>query len=332
MIEDIRNIKIYSRHEMTNEQYHEEKEHISTSGILKIADYCPAKWRFGEVDTESPALQFGTASHAAILEHDVFSEMFIRGIDKNESGMIASDTAAKSFLKDKGVKVKSGAPFSDLAKLCLDVDEDVKLFKLLEMNLEGKAINKGLTIIKPDDYDTLMKMRDTVFNDESNVEMMEGASIESSLFCEIMINGVWIKVKIRPDIITSDCCVPDYKTTRDIRPEEFGRLAYNQGYWMKQAFVCDVLNAAYDNMRDFKPQLFAQEKDAPYIYQVYNLTDEQIKVGREQYTMALRQYQICKDADAWPAYADGPIDLPTPEYIANRFGFEDNEIEISFED
>lgn len=329
MIEGIRNIRILTNDKYSNDEYHAEKEHISTSGLCLINDECPAAWKYQEVDKKSAPMAFGTASHAAILEPETFDSLFIRGIDKNEEGMMTSDAAVKAWLKKLGVKVAAKDGFAELVKMCIDTDESFKYLKLLDMQLEGEAISKALTVVKAEDYDNMMTMRKVVMANPDNVEMFKGATVETSIFCEILVDGVWHKVKIRPDMITTDCMVPDYKTTRSVNPEEFGRLAFNNGYWFKQAFVCDVLSAVYD--RPFQPALFAQGKDAPFIPQLYMMTEQQIQVGRDQYSYALKQYGMCIADDIWPAYFDGPVELPTPDYIARRYDFDD-EVEIKFED
>jgi hypothetical protein len=96
------------------------------------------------------------------------------------------------------------------------------------------------------------------------------------------------------------------------------------------AFQHDVLEAVAN--KSPRMGLLAQGKSAPYIPQLYWFTAEQLEVGREQYLFALAQYHNCKTRDVWPAYFDGAVDLPTPDYIARRYGFDSEEIEISFEE
>ena len=319
MITNIRNIQIFPNGDLPNNDYHGERfeDHVSGSQLCVVHNDCPAVLKYGD-KSESAALHFGIASHAAMLEPELFNELFVRKIAKDDNdNFLTSDAAIKSFLKAAGRTGYTTKPWSVLVQMALECDENVKIFQLESILQEYDCIGK--TLVKGEDYDQILLMRETLFNDPSNVELFNGATFELSVVCEIEIDGDWYKVKIRPDIVTKNGEVPDYKTTRDVRPENFGRQAHEAGYWLKQAFVGDVLRAAYDS--DFKMGLLAQAKSSPFIPQLYWMTEQQLQVGREQYEFALKYHKNCVDNDSWPAYNDGAIELPTPEYIAKRYGF-----------
>jgi len=328
MIEQVRNVQIFSSEQMSNEAYHAH-EYVSGSTLVTIFNECPAQWRFGE-EKESPALHFGIASHAALLEPEKFDAEFVCDINKDDESVITSDAALKAWLKVRGIPTKSTATFADMVLLAVMTGEMPVIYKLEGMILESECKFKGQTIVKYDDYQQILQMRKVIFADKRMADMLQNSRVEMSVLCEVMIDGIWYGVKIRPDIVTKNRCVPDYKTTASMNPEKFGRDAHDRGYWLKMAFQKDVLEAAFN--KDFKMGLLAQGKSAPYIHQMYWLTPEQLEVGRDQYQYALSQYQKCKDADVWPAYFDGDVDLPTPEYLARRYGFDDNSVEIKFED
>lgn len=346
MFENVRNIKFFKADNLSNEDYHADEDHVSGSTLSAIFHDCPAGWRYAE-QKESAALHFGIASHAATLEPSKFDAEFICDIDKNADDVITSDAAIKAWLKARGVAVKSTASFSDLCKFVVDTGEQCKYLKLDSLVLEaentklsdnhpdGDQVTK--TIVSYDNFQTIMQMRKVLFADQDMADLLSGAVVEASIYCEVMINGYWVGVKIRPDIITKDFSVPDYKTTADMNPEKFGRQAHDAGYWLKMAFQHDVLQAvkhatkAWKNL-DPKMGFIAQGKKAPHIHQLYWMTEQQIEIGREQYQSALMQYIECKRRDVWPAYFNGPVDLPTPDYLARRYGFEDDEIVISVEE
>ena len=320
MITNIRNIQIFPNGELDNEDYHGEKfkGHVSGSQLCVIHNECPAALRYGE-NKESAALHFGTASHAAMLEPKMFDELFVRKISKNDNEkFLTSDTDIKSFLKKAGRAGYSTKPWSELVVMAFECDDNVKIFQLESILQEYESIGK--TLVKGEDYDQILIMRKTLFNDESNVELFKDAQFEMSIICEVEINDQWHKVKIRPDIVTKNCEVPDYKTTRDMNPEKFGNQAHNAGYWLKQAFVCDVLKAAYN--QTFKAGLLAQGKLSPFITQLYWMTEQQLQIGRDQYQFALKYHKNCVDNERWPAYFDAATELVTPTYLAKRYGFE----------
>lgn len=329
MIQNIRNIQVFKADELSNEDYHAH-EYISGSSLVTIFNECIAQWKFGE-KKETPALSFGIASHAALLEPEKFDAEFVCDINKNDDDLITSDTALKAWLKHRGIKYKSTTPFSELVQLAYAGGEEPKILKLDSMILESNAMRDGKTIVKYDDYEMIMQMRRVIFADQAIADMLVNARVEMSILCEIQINDVWIGIKIRPDIITENFEVPDYKTTASMNPEKFGRDCHDRGYWLKQSFIRDVLQAVYK--REAKMGLLAQCKSAPYIHQLYWMTEEQLEVGRDQYESALMDYYRSKESGIYPAYFDGATMLPTPAYLAKRYEFEqDDDIEIKFED
>ena len=328
MIQQIRNIKKYNADELSNDDYHAH-EYISGSSLVTIFFDCLAAWKYGD-KSDSPALHFGIASHAALLEPEKFEREFQCDINKNDESVITSDAALKSWFKLRGVPIKSTATFSEMIEQMLKTGEYPTVLKLESMILEAECKHAGKTIVKYDDYQTIMQMREVIFNDRDLQVALKDCRVEMSIICEVMIDDVWYGIKIRPDIVTGDRAVPDYKTTADMNPEKFANTAHNNGYWLKMALQKDVLEAVFK--KEFRPALLAQGKSKPYIPQWYWLTNEQLEVGRDQYQYALSQYKKSNDADVWPAYFNGFVDLPTPAYLANRYEFEDNSVSISFED
>lgn len=319
MITNIRNFQVFPNGDLSNDDYHGEKyeDYASGSALYRLYAECPADFKYSE-DEESAALHFGTASHAAMLEPKLFDAQFVREVAKiDDENYLTSDAGIKKLIKDAGIPGYSNKTWPDLIIRALDIDPDVKIFQLEQLLQQYES--SGKTLVKGENYDDIMQMRKVLFADADNVELFKGASFEVSIICEIEIDDTWHKVKIRPDIITKCSMVPDYKTTARMNPEEFARQAFYAGYWFKQAFVNDILSIAYD--QPFKMALLAQGKKSPFIPQLYMVTDEQLQVGREQYESALSRFEQCKETNVWPAYFDGAVDLPTPDYIAKKFNF-----------
>lgn len=303
--------KVYSPDQMTNEEYHSETEHVSGSALCKIYLDSPAAWRFGDHETTS-ALEFGIASHAALLEPEKFDAEFVRGLDKVDyPDALTSDAAIKSWLKARGIKGYSTKSGAELLALVDMTGEPVQVWsKMVEKH---EIEHDGKVVVKPADYDKIMQMRAVVFADDVYANRLSTGFAEYSIFGEL--DGV--KVKIRPDIMTEHGEIWDYKTTASAKPEKFGRSAYDYGYLLKMALQHDVFAAAYG-----KPPsgvtLLAQEKKAPYIAQAYELTPEQLAIGRQQYKEALKIYSRCRELDSWPAYGGGMITLQIPDFIYKK--------------
>ena len=316
---NIRNIQVFENGELSNDDYHSEKfaDHASGSGLHLLFSECPAAYKYGEQE-ETAALHFGTASHAAMLEPEMFDKLFVKAISKDDYA-ISSDAQIKAFLKKVGRTGYTTKSYSDLVIMAFESDEDVRIFSVESAIQECECKSNGQTLVKANDYDMILQMRETLFADPANVELFKGATFELSVICEIELGGVWHKVKIRPDIVTANCTVPDYKTTANMNPEAFARQAHDAGYWFKQAFVCDILSAACSD--NFKAGLLAQGKKSPHIHQLYWLSHDQLQVGREQYQQALRMFTECSNTDVWPAYFNGATELPTTSYTARMYNF-----------
>jgi len=331
MITDIRNIEIYTADQMSNEDYHKHAN-VSGSTLCKIFNTCPAEYKYAE-PTESKALTFGISGHAAMLEPDLFDREFVKALDKEEyPDALTSDASMKAWLKERGCSGYSTKKKDELTAQILAHSEIsgevVHIWHLMLEEFERENENK--TIVPVNDFETIMKMRQVVHQDPQMNSLFKDATIEMSLFCDVLIGEKWHSIKVKPDVVTANNEIPDYKTTANSDPEKFGRDAYYMGYWLKQAFISDVFSLAYD--RTFRPGLLAQCKKSPFIHQMYWLTQDQIRVGREQYTFALQRYTWCKENNTWPSYFDGAVDLPTPDYVARLHDFEQDEISIKFEE
>ena len=97
MIQNIRNIQVFKADELSNEDYHKH-EYISGSSLVTIFNECVAQWKFGE-KKETPALSFGIASHAALLEPEKFDAEFVCDIDASGGKVKNADIPAKGWLK-----------------------------------------------------------------------------------------------------------------------------------------------------------------------------------------------------------------------------------------
>lgn len=318
IFDEVKNIRVYPSGEMSNEDYHAD-EAVSGSELHQIFSTCPAQYRYGEKE-ETQALLFGTAAHSIMLEPEKFESLYLCGIDEDAEGALSSDTAVRTVLKDMGIPVKSTTAGQELFDLFEKSGCTLQFNKLEKQKLEQVALESGKTVIKKSDFDTLIQMRNVIHANKMYADLLKGAYVETSIFAEVRIGDLWCKVKIRPDIITHDFSVPDYKTTADMM--RFPLQAHDAGYWLKMAFQHDILMAAYPSAGEPRMGFLAQCKKAPYIPQLFWLSKMQIITGREQYMYALKTYQQCKNADIWPAYFDEAVELPTPDFIAKRYGFD----------
>jgi len=107
------------------------------------------------------------------------------------------------------------------------------------------------------------------------------------------------RLKARPDAWKPGL-VADLKTTADADPNEFGKAAFNFGYFMSAPHYIDLIKAATGE--DVKFVFVNVEKTPPYLVSVTELTDADMDRGRYQLDRAKRIYRECLAADRWPGY------------------------------
>nr|DAQ97142.1 MAG TPA: Exodeoxyribonuclease 8 [Caudoviricetes sp.] len=327
--------KAYTSAELSNEEYHDPEswcaEYVSGSSLAKIYATCPAAWRFESKSTDSKALVFGTQSHTNFESSDLFKKTYRRATPPEEiKNVITSQTALAAKLKSFGIIGTSGKQWPELLKMYADSGECLNILYLIGLIEQSMAVADGVELIEAKDYDACVAMRGVLENDPKHSACMNSptAQRELSLFGEI--HGVKVKVRLdHVDVVIIDIdgvptevvVITDYKTTQSANPNEFDRLAFNHGYYLKMALQRDLFVKVYDETRPVIVRLLAQEKKEPYLPMAYRLDDQQISVGRIQYMSVIHQYRMCKELDSWPSYANGEseITLNTPEWVKRQF-------------
>lgn len=315
-----------SSDDLTNEQYHEDEIYITGSSLWTIFSKCPAAWRFQKaqeakakkLNSAQKPLTFGTTSHTMLLEPDRFAREFFRLPNPEDfPELITSIKGMESWLKARGQKGYSNKKPEELIAMCRAIQQPGEVLNIWH-EIEALAVKEanGREIVPAKDWDRVHSMRDVLLVNHNYRRIIETGIPELSLFC--IIDGV--PVKVRLDRVTDVGEIIDYKTTQSAEPEKFGRLAHDLGYWCKMALQHDCFKLAYQQ-DPAGTKLLVQEKDEPWLALMNRLTPEQIMIGRAQYKTALQVYKHCREADVWPAYANGQEEIPlaTPMYLQQRY-------------
>ena len=323
-------VKIFSNNDLSNEDYHSETEHSSGSYLWKLLSKSPAHAHFpveeDVIEERSRALEFGSCAHTNLLERSKFDAEYIRMTmpgDEVEGELLTTAKACESFLKAKGIKGYSGKSADEVADLVmasLAPGEKVSVLRLINRAEQERADKIGAKLIRGDDYDKCMKMREVLLQNNEFSQFQTEGEAEVSIFAPYSGDDPDnpIPVKVRLDFVY-DWTIIDYKTTISAHPDDFGRQCYNAGYYLKMALQHDVFTLAYGR-KPKKVILLAQEKKYPFPCVTYVMTDEQLAIGRSQYRAALQMHRACKVADVWPTYGGGnSMELPTPAFVKNMY-------------
>lgn len=169
---------------------------------------------------------------------------------------------------------------------------------------EDFARHAGTTLLKPDDYDTAMMIRDLAATVPELELMRQGETIvETSAYHVDEETGVLVKT--RPDIFNvNHGLIGDIKNMADASPEAFKRDVGKFGYHMQHALYSDIWEKGSGHtVNGFFFIVF--EKSSPPMVAVYELSAAAIAEGYAMYRAALEKYAECLKADDFPGYPSG---------------------------
>lgn len=291
---------------MPSETYHKMPA-LSNSGLKTLIN-CPAKYYYkylsGEYEPkERPHFKIGKAAHKYILEG---REEFEKEYWHNPYSELKKDELI-DLLKSFG--------YDDSIKKFLVAD-------LMELVLQKAGIVPKETHLTASELNQITCMCRAIKNDVkcSNALSQKGES-ELSIFWQDEKTGVWLKC--RPDFLPYDCKdVPDYKTADSADPQTFYNSFIKYGYHIQAAMYRMGIKAVTGiDVENFF--FIVQEKEAPYITQIFNpATDHIITWGEKAIYSGIEKYLECKQKDLWEGYSNKIIELriePAPDELDGTY-------------
>ena len=280
----IKGIKFEWTDEHSNEEYHGKNDHCSAS-TLKSIKKSPAHWKFTP-RKQTDAFTFGSAYHAYILEPDVFEEEFFV-FDETQ---ILYDLKNGVYMDDKGKPIVSSKPRA------------TKPYK--EWKQQQEVLAAGKTIISKEMMEEIEKMKRVLLKNHYVRNLLRRGVAERSHYVEIETNtDQKIKTRIRPDYMKEKRrVVIDLKTCMDASADMFAKDAAKLHYHIQGAFYADLLEKIYSPGEPWTFIFIAQEKKAPYAYNIFECSHRMISQGRYEYEMLLLLWQWCIENDKFPGY------------------------------
>lgn len=176
-----------------------------------------------------------------------------------------------------------------------------------------QAGNAGKTILTQDEHALCLRIRDAVWAHPTARELLMGAGANE-------VSALWtdadtgLAVKARLDRLTSLAGWPvvmDLKTARNASPAAFARDVHFFHYHQQGALYLDGCDALAPHPRKFV--FVAVEKEPPYAVAVYELEQDAIDLGRDEYQKHLVAYARCIETNRWPGYPEsmGYISVPS---------------------
>jgi exodeoxyribonuclease VIII len=235
--------------------------------------------------TTTPAQEWGTAVHTAILEPDTLDTRYRVDPEKPEVGGYPAGWRNTNAYKE--------------AKATL----------LAEPGVEG--------VLTASQRADLARIQDRVASNQIGRKMHDLPGVrEASVLAWDDASDLWRKC--RPDWwIPAARMIVDVKTAQDHRPGAFARACHRYGYHLSAAYYLDTFELAGLEAEHFV--FLVVSADAPYEVASYTLDDDSIEQGRHDYRAALAEWRDCVNAGQWPGGSDVIEEIRLPAWAIDYF-------------
>lgn len=169
------------------------------------------------------------------------------------------------------------------------------------------ADSEGKDVITQEQFEIIDAMRNSAYATPFVSKLLSG---EKELSFWGKDEDTDLVIKCRPDCITEfngKHILIDYKTAQDVENMKFYRDSIKFGYDLQLAYYRDILKQ--NTGHDYMVVIIAQEKSAPYVTNVFQLSENYLENGRELYKEMLKVYKECADNDSWYGYMKNGISI-----------------------
>ena len=290
---------------MPIDDYHKHPA-LSESGLKTLLD-CPARYFYkyisGEYEyKEKPSFKIGKACHKYILEgEDAFKAEYWHN-------------PYSEYTKPEILRILKDKYNYDAPKTMLVTD-------LMDILLKNEGIEPRPIHLNKTELNQVIGTARAIKRDKKayNAFHQKGES-EISLFWIDEETGILLKC--RPDFLPKDHkLVPDYKTCQTVNPNVFYGDFIKYGYHIEAAMYMQGIQAVFgDEVETFF--FVAQEKEPPYITQVFVPDTGIITYGEKAVRLGINKYIECQEKGFWGAYSEDVIEMtivPKPDDLINNF-------------
>lgn len=182
---------------------------------------------------------------------------------------------------------------------------------------EFKQHHADQTILLESEYKCALAIRDAVRAHPIASGLLFSGNAEHS----ITWTDPATKLKCKSRLDFNGAAIVELKTTGSVDVRRFGRIAANFGYHAQMAMQRDGV-AALENK--VKPAyVVAVEAEPPHAVCVYELDDDTLALGQDEYLRYLARVQECEASGHWPGPYEETQRLELPAYA---FGDEEEGI------
>jgi hypothetical protein len=288
---------------MSNADYRK-SEGISSSELKQLMK-TPAHYRYWKdnpEETDSQALLFGRSAHKYVLEtYDFYNEFEV--IKEFKYGTKDDKAETQRFICQKAIELGKGAEWDSFIITNPKKEQVVDFYR---------GLVAGKDLITEEMFEQIDAMRNSAYATPFVSKLLSG---EKELSFWGVDEETGLKIKARPDCITEwngQHILIDYKTATDVENMKFCRDSIKYGYDLQLAMYRDILKQ--NTGHDYMVVIIAQEKKAPYVTNVFQLSENYLESGRTVYKEMLRIYKECSETGNWYGYMkDGISILGNPD-------------------
>jgi len=174
------------------------------------------------------------------------------------------------------------------------------------------AEHAGKTLVTENEYLDASALAAAVRANPAAMRYLVDGAAEVPLYWEWPVGPC----KGRLDFVTrvdGKTVVVGLKTSRDCRPIPFGSQAFKLGYHLQWAWYHDGYETAHGEF----PRMveIVVDSSEPHHVVVYDIPDEVLEYGRQEYQALLETLGHCRETGDWPGPARGEVTFTLPTWV-----------------
>src|SRR5690606_14522202 len=180
------------------------------------------------------------------------------------------------------------------------------------------AEHPNAIILKPEDYDKCIAIRDAVHSHPIARKLLRGQTEVSAVW-----RDPWYGVlcKGRFDCIPDSLGVlVDCKSVVDASPRVMQRWIYAYGTYLQAAHYMVGAHAVGVTADYFV--VIAIEKEPPYGIGIYNIRGDALTAGEQELSRLLETWADCEATGRWPGYPEQAVDITLPGWAFAQIDLE----------
>jgi len=178
-----------------------------------------------------------------------------------------------------------------------------------------KEAQAAKTIITASEHADVVKMRDAMRGYEPAARYLETGTPEVTIQWNDPSTGRAFRGRIDwVTVINGRLVLVDLKTAKSTNPRKFGADAYKLGYHIQFALYVDGWYHLTGDTPLFK--VLAVESKAPYEPAVFDVTEDVLAQGHEEYMSLLAMLKECESTNTWPPALQEEQELTLPVWAS----------------